>query len=568
MKKLFLFIVFIIGSLSMVIYSQVDVDEIRTDEEIRFINYSGPYAYRESVFAIRGIGRRLAKGLEDSDKYNYLLKYSVIHAVDETGDKFNADIISIDEDARVEHIRNIRLILASYLTAKYGYNRKDSATLAFFLTIYNAVYRGNVDYFTSKYNPVVISHITQANAGLSTKYFEWAGATRILIPLSDKFEKGDISSLDTTELSDDSVIEKIREEDDKGISERKDMVKLKEKEVEQKRKETDKERREIAEKKREIKKEEKAVAEKEAAIEEKKQVIAEEKKEAEKIEDEKEREEKLQEIAEKEEEVKKEEAEVEEEKEVIEEEKVEVEKKEEEVVAQEEAIAEKEAEIEKEEEQIKRDETELKIEEDPDKVKEELLEKEEELAEKEKELEEREEEVSKQEIDEKIIGINLYYLKIKEYLTGGHYNNEMYIINASTRKIKLKSPVTNICGRRYDVFADGVIVITREEGSDENYYLTLLDKDSLEAKYLGVDNIFWRSFIEVNNDFIYAIIKGEDGYYLGKFNNKMETVAKSTEKISNDTFISFFENVIYINSSDKNIMVLSQEDLSLEEVIR
>ena len=143
----------------------------------------------------------------------------------------------------------------------------------------------------------------------------------------------------------------------------------------------------------------------------------------------------------------------------------------------------------------------------------------------------------------------------------------MYIINAATRKIKLKSPVTNICGRRYDVFIEGVVVITREEDSSDTYYLTLLDKEKLEASYLGTDNVFWRSFIETKGDFIYVIVKDENDYYLGKFNKKMELMAKSTEKISNDTFVSFFEDVIYINSHDKKIMVLKKDDLSLEEVI-
>ena len=32
-------------------------------------------------------------------------------------------------------------------------------------------------------------------------------------------------------------------------------------------------------------------------------------------------------------------------------------------------------------------------------------------------------------------------------------------------------------------------------------------------------------------------------------------------------FISFFEDVVYINSSDNRILVLKQSDLSLDEVI-
>ena len=63
-------------------------------------------------------------------------------------------------------------------------------------------------------------------------------------------------------------------------------------------------------------------------------------------------------------------------------------------------------------------------------------------------------------MDKNIYANKLYYLKIKEYLDGGHYNNEMYMIDAATMKVMFKSPAEYICGSRYDVFSGGVVVIT------------------------------------------------------------------------------------------------------------
>ena len=96
----------------------------------------------------------------------------------------------------------------------------------------------------------------------------------------------------------------------------------------------------------------------------------------------------------------------------------------------------------------------------------------------------------------------------------------------------------------------------------------LLDLDTLKEKIVGKENIFWRSFIELKDDYIYAIIKDQDNYYLGKFDHKIKTMAKSSEKIAKDTFISFYGEYIYINGDDKNILILNKNDLSLVDKIK
>ena len=171
-------------------------------------------------------------------------------------------------------------------------------------------------------------------------------------------------------------------------------------------------------------------------------------------------------------------------------------------------------------------------------------------------------------MDENIFQDKFYYLKIKEYMNDGHYNNEMYIIDAISRKVLVKSPLERICGSRYDIFKEGVVVISFLSDHNSAHNLTLLDLETLEPKVTGVDNIFWRSFVEIKDDFIYAIIKEKENYYLGKFNKRMENVAKSKEKIDNSTFITFYKDYIYINGDKKkDILVLSNKDLTLIDKI-
>ena len=211
---------------------EVDQNELRQAENtpIEFINYTGPHAEIDTLRAIAEIGESLA-GAAQRGRAGDLNRYAVIHAVDpsvKTG--LDADIMIIGSGARVDHINNVRVIIAAYLRKAYGYSEKDARTIAHFVTIYNAVYRGDMNMFKSKYKAVVVKNLTADKAGLALRYDEWPGKTQIVIPLSDQKYSGTLSAIDTKSISDKNVVNKMREQDDKDIATRKDMIDLKERE--------------------------------------------------------------------------------------------------------------------------------------------------------------------------------------------------------------------------------------------------------------------------------------------------------------------------------------------------
>lgn len=216
---------------------EVDEDEIRSigNEVVTFENYMGPHAYIETVDAIRsigtGLGRQVAANLNSAATYGQGAKYSVIHAIDPSEkSKFDADILFINENAQVDHVRNLRRIIQGYLMGAYGYNSNDAATISTFVTVYNAVYRKNLKVFTERYKNVVVKNLTADKCGLSTKWDEWPGNSQIVIPLFDM--NSNLSAVDTSAISDKRVIDSMREKDDRGIDERKNMVDIKEREAE------------------------------------------------------------------------------------------------------------------------------------------------------------------------------------------------------------------------------------------------------------------------------------------------------------------------------------------------
>ncbi|MBQ6566877.1 MAG: hypothetical protein IJL80_07455, partial [Treponema sp.] len=217
----------------------VDENEIRVTGDvgtIQFENYTGPHTVIETADAIteigRGLGRQVSRSVSREGTFNPNGKYSIIHAVDEneTG-KFDADILILGANAGVDHIRNLRRIIAGYLSSAYGYSSRDADTIATFVTVYNAVYRNKLEIFQDRYKKVVTKNLTREKCGLSTKWSDWPGNTQIVIPLRDL--NGGLSTVDTSVISDRNVVDNMREKDDKGVDARQNMVDIKEREAEE-----------------------------------------------------------------------------------------------------------------------------------------------------------------------------------------------------------------------------------------------------------------------------------------------------------------------------------------------
>ena len=230
--------IFALLALQSVSAISVDRSEIQSagDTEIVFRNYSGPHSVINTVEQIRAIGSGIGRQVSANPGRTGLVgdagRYAVIHAVDpSTSGRFDADIFIIGRGATVDHITNVRRIISAYLVSAYGYSVRDADTIATFVTVYNAVYRGNLEYFKSRYKEIVTGNLSQPIVGLSTNYEDWPGNTQIVIPLSDL--SGGLGTVDTSLISDKDVIKSMQDEDDKGIDARKDMVDIKEREADE-----------------------------------------------------------------------------------------------------------------------------------------------------------------------------------------------------------------------------------------------------------------------------------------------------------------------------------------------
>jgi hypothetical protein len=526
----------------------VDVEELKTGRKVEFVNFDGPVIDTFSIEEVRGIGRQLSNDLTQKGKTVglYTNKYSIIHAFNaEEKDKLGADILVISNNTVILHIDWVRHILTGYLMNQYAYSLEDAKIISIFITYYNAVHRGEISYFSQLYQTVVTKNINSANAGIALHFQEWAGNTRLIIPLTEKSGRQGLGTIDTSVITDKEVIKELQKKEDKGIEEREKIVDVKEKSLTETKTSLDTDKADQIKAKDELKKTEEALNNEKKEIAKEEADLAKDKNNLKLMTNEDTKKEKEAEIVKKEAEITEKKEELAKKEEEVKATKEDIAEKDKNLATEDAKVSEKETEIAKDKESIERDKLITEVTKDPEKFVDEM-----------KDLKD------KTVKTEPIIENKLYYLKVKEYLTDGHYNNELYTIDMKTSQLINQVPDSRICGHEYYVMNEGVLVITHTN-AHKGHFLTLLTPDTLVPKITGTDMIFHRSFIQFRGDYIYAIIwDGDKNYYLGKFDKQLKRVQQSTEKIDANTVFHLFGEQIYVNTPEKKILVLQEKDLS------
>lgn len=504
----------------------VDEDELKSvSQTIEFENYTGPHSRIDTLEAIKKIGSdmgdQIAASLETSATVGFVPKYSVIHALDpaEKG-KLDADILVLGPNAEVDHIRNLRHIIASYLSAAYDYAEADAETIATFITVYNAVYRKNLDAFSSRYKGVVTENLTEANCGLSTRYSEWPGASQIVIPIGSV--GGGLSTVDTSVISDKEVVNSMKEEDGKNIDDRKQMVDIKEREAEQasqkaqeaQKSATEKQKTATEEqKKAETKKEEAKAAEKKAE-------------EAQKKADENPSDKQAQKEAE--------------------EAKQEAEEAKQEAEAQEEKAAEAQNDADEAKKEAE------SAQQTADKKQSEAQEERKEIAKDQQEIEEKER--------EEAAATSVYGLRLVD---SSALNSQIVKVNMGNGVVMKQSDVKVVKGRAVAEASGGFIAVAGENKGKSAVKLVIIDKESLEITKESEETLADNSVLLVDGSNYLVVIKDKAASYVGKYDGELNLVKKSPVPVNPDTPIVKTSEGYMVTDLLGNPLVLDPDELSI-----
>nr|AWC05791.1 P83/100 [Borreliella afzelii] len=230
MKKMLLIFSFFLVFLNGFPLNAREVDKEKLKDfvnmDLEFVNYKGPYDSTNTYEQIVGIGEFLARPLINSNSNSsYYGKYFVNRFIDDQDKKASVDIFSIGSKSELDSILNLRRILTGYLMKSFDYERSSAELIAKAITIYNAVYRGDLDYYKEFYIEASLKSLTKENAGLSRVYSQWAGKTQIFIPLKKNILSGNVESdIDIDSLVTDKVVAALLSENESGVNFARDIT--------------------------------------------------------------------------------------------------------------------------------------------------------------------------------------------------------------------------------------------------------------------------------------------------------------------------------------------------------
>jgi hypothetical protein len=498
------------------LYPQVDSEELAEGQRpVEFFNYEGPQNRIETREQIRGIGFTLGQAIRaGAGNAGTGDRYFVIHSVSAPeGAKRDADIMGLGPNVGVDHIRNLRLIIQGYLEGAYAYGEQDAALLAQFITIYNAVFRSNWEFWNSRYKTPVISNLTQDKAGLSTRYDQWPGQALVVIPLQTA-AAGSLSAIDTGTLTEGAVIDELRKADDRGIPERRDMVDIKEREADQAEQRAADQRRDVAREEQAIAQERQQNAQERQHIEEDRRVVQEDRAAG-----------TISEEAAKE--------------------------------AEEELAVRQAAADEKEEELVRREETLEETREEARKSEEFAEQKAAEAQEERQHIAQDQQDLINQEAAQEPAGILGMYL-----ISAGSGLGRLVRVEPNSGEV-LRSSAMNTINARTLTLVDGkILAVAGENRGNSAIRLVEINPGSLEMAGQGDDDIHPQSLLWVNGSDIYAITASPEGIFLGRYGTDLARQARSTVAVHPFATVTFQDDVIVTQNTEGQAVILNARDLT------
>lgn len=503
---------------------EVDREELdkTSSNRIVFINYEGPYARVESNEDIWAIGYNLGLSIRNgAARAGTTSRYFAVHSFDPSlSDAMNADIFGLGVDAGVDHIRNLRLILQGYLQGAYEYSASDAVLLAEFITIYNAVYRGNWEYFTESYSEAVLSGLDEKKSGLSIRFDEWPGQAQILIPLSSA-SPASLGAIDTGAISDDQVVEQLRQEEDRAIDSRKDLVDLKEREADEEKQSAELQREAIEEEEQRIAAERKAIeAERERIEQEREEAAAELERSADdpaaRAAAQEEREKKEAELAEAEQELEEREETLQEQESELEEQKEEARRTEERAEAKAEEAREDRAGIAEDQQDMIREQEAARL------------------------------------APEGLLGISL---NSPDAPIG-----RLVLVNPENGQILARSVLDTINARTLTLADDSIIAAAGTGPS--GIRLVAMNTENLELDIQGSNEINENSLVWLQGNNVYAIENTEGTQYLSRFNRDLQRQARSTVPVHAHASVYFVDGTLLTQNRDGSVLLLRPGDLT------
>lgn len=506
-------LVLMLSALSASLFGlDVAEEELRRIEgaDIQFVNFEGFVESPQSLAAIVGIGEYLA------EHGSYFGRYRIVRAIDESVPSgLDADILFILPDARVNHINNVRAIIAGYLETQYDYPSSTALLLARLTTIYNAVHRGDLPFFEERYKPVVLQNLSAEYVGISVLYSEWPGATELVLPLRSARAR-----IDPFALADERVIDDLRARQDMGLEDRRDLVGLMDDIILQEAEEIAEEQERIAGELRDLEERERELLEREERLQTEREALEEA------PEDER---------AAREETITEQEQQIAEDRDALETQREAVE-------SEQERVAERDAELEDLEAQAQD-------------VRDGIAEDQQQL------MEDEEVTISTVPADPEVVDTRTIIALQVHAESGGRPQSRLVRIDAESGDVLEAGPVDRILSRSLVQFGpENEFVVLREDAAGVSR-LALVSPSDLTEVSVASEEMYPGTALLFVNDHVYAVSRIDGSFRLARFNQALERTAHSQQAVLPAALPIADGNRIIVQVSDNRFAVLDAETL-------
>jgi hypothetical protein len=503
---------------------QVDKDELTKGQgkNIVFINYVGPHTTVDTLAQIMGIGQALGQGLGDKPaELSYNGKYRLIHAVGAPeGQKLDADIFIIEAGAEVDDIINVMRMVSGYLQAAYAYSPADAMVLARFVVYYNAVFRGDLTYFGGVYKTIVMKNISADNAGIATKYTDWPGKTRMLIPLQGT-GKGNLNAVGAGQLASPKVVENLQQQPGKALPERKQLTELQQRGLEQG-------QQQLQQQQQQLQQQQKELAQQQQQLQQTQQQAAQAQAAAAAPG-------------------------------ATPQQKQEAVQKQTEVQQQQQAVQTQQQKVQQQEQAVAQQQQQQQT------AQQSVQQQRAGIAADQQALIQQQQAAQKQQAAQTPPAATVQapgqVLFIYDQGEAPDHLGKLVLIDRVSGKLLSQSDLNSVRGRKYVTVGNVIVVLAGRTGGNAAIRLVSVDPASLVVQQQGKDNIVPSSYLTVSESSIYAIVDSGHGAFLGRFDQSLTLQAQSERAVDPFTYITVSGTEAFVQDDQGNILILNKDDL-------
>jgi hypothetical protein len=134
--------------------------------------------------------------------------------------------------------------------------------------------------------------------------------------------------------------------------------------------------------------------------------------------------------------------------------------------------------------------------------------------------------------------------------------------------VQVTSPVSHIRGRAYYFFKNSILVVGHESSATSPARLILLEPLTLKETTRSWEEMYPDTYVLLQASSIYVVFRSGSEYRLGRFDEALQLISQSEQSVDKDSAFFLFGDKIYINSADRDVLVLNREDLKREGTIR